>query len=45
MKMTPRKLQALLAVHYSIKRQENGKASSNDNNQQVNGYIDTIPGW
>lgn len=43
-KMTPRKLQALLLVHYDIKRQENGKESQRDKQETV-GFIDTIPGW
>ena len=46
MKFTPRKLQALLNVHYDIKRQENGQSS--ERNKQagvVDGFIDTIPGW
>jgi len=43
-KMTPRKLQALLNVHYDIKRQENGQKPKR-NNQTIDGFIDTIPGW
>lgn len=42
-KMTPRKLQALMLVHYDIKRQENGKKSTR--HTSVDGFIDTIPGW
>ena len=44
MKMTPRKLQALLMVHYDVKRQEYGQKPKR-NNSQVDGFIDTIPGW
>ena len=44
MKMTPRKLQALLLVHYEIKRAENGQSSSKQQNSPT-GFIDTIPGW
>lgn len=43
--MTPRKLQALLLVHYDIKRQENGQESKRKDNGTINGFIDTIPGW
>lgn len=43
--MTPRKLQALLLVHYDVKRQENGQESQIKDNKAINGYIDTIPGW
>lgn len=43
-RMTPRKLHSLLTVHFDIKRLENGKESQR-NNKQVNGFIDTIPGW
>ena len=44
-KLTPRKLQALLNVHYEIKRQQFGGKGSNPINNAVNGFIDTIPGW
>lgn len=44
MKMTPRKLQALLLVHYDVERQKYGNESVR-NKQTVEGFIDTIPGW
>lgn len=49
--MRPRKLFALLNVHYDIKRREYGQAPNSDKaagqttGQVVDGYIDTIPGW
>lgn len=44
MKLTPRKLQALLRVHYDVKKQELG-CSKPAKNKPVDGFIDTIPGW
>ena len=43
-KLTPRKLQALLEVHYDILRQQNGEQPLR-NKDKVTGYIDEIPGW
>ena len=44
--MTPRKFNALLTVHYDLKRLENGK--SDESNWRTGsmklGYIDQIPG-
>lgn len=46
MKMTPRKVQALLLVHYEVERQKfGGKSTQQNSASDVNGYIDTIPGW
>lgn len=41
--MTPRKLQALLKVHYDIKKKQFG--GSDKKEHVVNGFIDNIPGW
>lgn len=46
MKMTPRKVQALLLVHYEVEKQKFGGGKSTEhNNTSTNGFIDTIPGW
>lgn len=42
--MTPRKFNALLSVHFDIKRMENGEESKRDTGKP-NTFIDQIPGW
>lgn len=42
MRMTPRKLFALLKVHYDIKAQINNASKKSKGNF---GFIDNIPGW
>ena len=41
--MTPRKLQALLKVHYDVKKSQFGGSAKKEN--IINGFIDNIPGW
>lgn len=42
-KLTPRKLQALMRVHYDVMKKQNGVASK-DTKQEYD-FIDNIPGW
>lgn len=42
--MTPRKLQALLLVHYDVIKAQNGVGNESTRSSQ-GGFIDTIPGW
>ena len=43
MRMTPRKVQALLKVHYEVLKQRSGKSSTKSS--APTGFIDEIPGW
>lgn len=42
--MTPRKLQALLLVHYDVIKAQNGVDTKSKEVSQ-GGFIDTIQGW
>lgn len=45
MRMTPRKLQALLKVHYYVEKQKAGVGKHKNKDSVANGFIDKIPGW
>ena len=45
MRMTPRKLQALLKVHYYIEKQKMGSGKHKGKDNVASGFIDKIPGW